>query len=98
MLIRMRFDGHDVICLFSMIPFGRGNGLKCFSYLTLLSRRMGGGHDRLFAAQLFAPRIPPGRTLGRYPRLCGLLMTTGYSDVKVPKNNPFTVGHEKREL
>jgi len=65
--------------------------MKCFSYLTLLSQRMGGGHDRIFAAQLFAPRIPPGRTLGRYPRLCGLLMTTGYSDVKVPKNNPFTV-------
>ena len=51
-----------------------------------------------FAAQLFAPRIPPGRTLGRYPRLCGLLMTTGYSDVKVQKTTPSPVGHEKREL
>jgi len=64
--------------------------MKYFSLLTLLSRRKGGGHDRFLFAQLIAPRIPPGRTLGRYPRLCGLLMTTGYSDVKVPKNNPFT--------
>jgi len=72
--------------------------VKWFSYLTLLSRRMGGGHDRFFAAQLLAPRIPPGRTLGRYLRLCGLLITTGYSDVKVPKKTPSPVGHEKREL
>ena len=58
---------------------------------------MGSDHDRLFAAQLFAPRIPPGRTLGRYPRLYGLLMTTGYSDVKVPKNNPFTCRSRKKQ-
>jgi len=64
--------------------------MKCFSYLTLLSQRMGGGLDRLFTAQLFAPRIPPGRTLGCYLRLCGLLMTTEYVIFKVPKNNPFT--------
>ena len=57
----------------------------------------GGGHDRPFAAQLFAPRIPPGRTLGRYPRLCGLFMTTGYSDVKVLKTTPSLLSHEKEE-
>ena len=54
---------------------------------------MGGGHDRLLAAQLFAPRIPPGRTLGCYPRLCGLLMTTGCEVFKVPKITPSLLSH-----
>jgi hypothetical protein len=71
--------------------------MKCIPYLTLLSQRMSGSHDRLFATQLFAPRIPPGRTLGCCPRLCGLLMTIGYSVVKVPKNNPFTVRSRERQ-
>jgi hypothetical protein len=44
---------------------------------------MGDDHDRFFAAQHFVPRIPPGRTLGRYPRLYGLLMTTGCEVFKV---------------
>ena len=56
---------------------------------------MGGGHDRLYAAQLFAPRIPPGRTPGCNPQLCGLLMTTGYVVFKVRKITPSLLGHGK---
>ena len=91
----MRFDRHPIDLIVFHDPFRKGQRVKCFSYLTLLSRRMGDGHDRLFAAQLFAPRIPPGRTLGRYPRLCGLLMTTGYVVFKVRKITPSLLGHGK---
>jgi len=95
MLVRMRFDRHPIDLVLFHVPFRKGWRLICFSYLTLLSRRMGDGHDRFFATQHFAPRIPPGRTPGCYPRLCGLLTTPGYSDVKVPKITPSLLGHGK---
>jgi len=97
-LVWMRLNRHPIDLIVFHDPFRKGLMVKWFSCLTLLSRKIGGGHDRFVAAQLFAPRIPPGRTLGRYPRLCGLLMTTGYSDVKVPKITPSPVGHENGKI
>jgi len=47
MLIWMRFDRHPFDLVLFHVPFRKGWRLMCFSYLTLLSQRMGGGHNRL---------------------------------------------------